>query len=88
MKETEEFKYKGFITFGSNHLKGFRVSPMLVMLIVEGNDFFDARQRLMDNEDLGIGNVFAFQYDMKEAAKMEVNFGMKLYTQNELKELK
>ncbi len=73
-----------FITFGSNHIPYFNGNPMNVMLIIEGDDFFDARLRLLEDKDLTIGNKFAFQYDICEAEDMSKRFtGMRLYKKDE-----
>lgn len=76
-----------FITFGSNHLPRFMGNPMDVMLAIEGNDFIDARNKLVDDEQLGIGTKFAVQYEMSQADDMIAKFGMKLYTKEELLKL-
>lgn len=81
-------KKQYFVTFGSSHLKDYIVKPMSVMLSIEGKDFFDARNNLMTDNDLEIGNIFAFQYEIKEADAMTEKYGMKLYTKEELLKLK
>ena len=75
---------KYFITFGSNQLPRFIGSPMNVMLIIQGEDFWTARENLMKDEELDIGNRFAFQYELDEADDMTSKFGMRLYTREEL----
>ena len=79
-----EKEYEGFVTFGSKHLKGFNVAPMSVMLITNGKNFVDARNKLVENKDLGISNMFASQYDISNAPKMSERYGMRLYTIEEL----
>lgn len=76
--------YEGFVTFGSSHLPRFKGNPMKVMLIVEGDDYLDARKNMVEDVDLAIGSYFAFQYDMDKVKGMEKTWGMKLYTKEEI----
>ena len=72
-----------FITFGSSHLPDYNVNAMSVMLLIED------RPTLMADEELGIGGRFAFEYFTEaEAEEMKAKYGMKLYTREELLELR
>ena len=72
-----------FITFGSDHLPDYNINPRGVMLLIED------RATLMADEELGIGGRFAFEYFTEaDAEKMKAKYGMKLYTREELLELK
>lgn len=79
---------KYFMTFGSSHLKNYKVSPLDVMLVIEGDTFMEARDNLMQDDDLDIRNIFAFQYDISQAMDMTEKYRMKLYTKEELLKLK
>jgi len=80
----EEQAYEGFITFEGNHLVGYRVKPMSVMLRVSGDSFNDARNNMVADKVLDIGTKFAYQYDLDEAPKMQKEHGMHLFTREEL----
>lgn len=79
---------KIFITFGASQLRelGCRINPMLVMLVVSGEDEFDARRKVMESF---IGRDFCTSYIYNEyAAEFKEKHGAKEYTLEELEALK
>ena len=73
---------KTFITFGNNHLENYAIPSMKVMLLITD------RPSLMADEDLEIGNKFAFEYPVSDSNRMTERWGMRLYTKEELLKFK
>jgi len=72
---------KYIITFGSAHLKDFNINPAKTALIVQGNDEFNARDKVFNFN--GINDNFCTSYDYSTISKFK-EMGFKEVTLEEL----
>lgn len=76
-------KNKYVITFGSGQLTEFFVRPTNVMLVIEAEDEYQARQQAFDFP--GIGERFCTSYEYEEVKDEFLNqFGMKEFSLEDL----
>lgn len=74
---------KYVITFGSGQLTEFFVRPTTVMLVIEAEDEYQARQQAF--EFSGIGSRFCTSYEYNDVKDEFLNdYGMKEYSLEEL----